>query len=137
MARLFYYLLDRYGRANTMAFIKEVSPRLAPKTPKHLNWLQISQYKVPPQLTTPKIQWDVVATKFSELLDNEDENVALEDVLSGKVKPRVAFERIEAYVARLGTSLAASSTGHAFVNGKHFEMGEECALLHRLDVLLT
>jgi UDP-glucose:glycoprotein glucosyltransferase len=91
---------------------------------------------------TPSVQWDVVASKFKELLV-EDEGtetqpvVDLEDILSGKISPPASFETLPLYVSRLGLTLASSPTGHAFVNGKHYIMDEVRDTYLLVNPLLT
>ena len=36
------------------------------------------------------------------------------------------LKKAEVYAERLGATLSSSPTGHAFINGKHFDMNEVC-----------
>ncbi|KII87653.1 glycosyltransferase family 24 protein [Plicaturopsis crispa FD-325 SS-3] len=116
MARLFYWLIDHYGRAKTMQFFK-----------------QIAQLQVPPQLLPPQVEWALVKKEFQTLVsenplkkeDDEEEIVVDFGAIVGTGDEQdERIDKARAYGVRLGTDLASSPQGHAFVNGKHFDIDD-------------
>ncbi|KAF9461692.1 glycosyltransferase family 24 protein, partial [Collybia nuda] len=109
MARLFYYLVQNYGRRKTIEFIRRITP------------IDSSD-----SLT---VQWNVVRSEYKEFTEAEapaDSVVAeLDAILDGKLTPFAPFDKIQQYSERLGTTLSASPTGHVFVNGKHFKLDDD------------
>ncbi|KAK0452361.1 UDP-glucose:glycoprotein glucosyltransferase-domain-containing protein [Armillaria borealis] len=110
MARLFYFLVDNFGRKKTMGYLKKIS--LA---------------GMPPQHRKPNVQWDLVRSEFEDLLDVEEseiEDAIFDSILEGQVEVSKSFDKIDAYAKRVGASMSSNPEGHCFVNGKHFEMSE-------------
>ncbi|KAH8113837.1 UDP-glucose:glycoprotein glucosyltransferase-domain-containing protein [Phellopilus nigrolimitatus] len=121
MARLFYHLLDTYGRAKTMAFLA-----------------QVGQIQMPVHLLAPTVDWDLVRHQFKELQQTaSDEQGAkkpkfsIDDIFDGNEdgeRGLALTERIEkahAYAQRLDATPGSCPTGHAFVNAKHFDLDDE------------
>ncbi|EJC97612.1 uncharacterized protein FOMMEDRAFT_171561 [Fomitiporia mediterranea MF3/22] len=144
MARLFYYLINSFGRAKTMGFLSRVG-----------------QINVPPQFLNPEVDWDLVRREFAELqrenalLEDEEKRVPVVDfdsILDGSyeepksedesesesraeaeteaqieiTKPTIGeqIERAHLYAQRLDATPASCPSGHAFVNGKHFDLDD-------------
>lgn len=84
------------------------------------------------QQTTPTIDWALVRTAFNSFRasgqDHGEEPIPeLDAILKGDVAPmNENIERARKYAARLGATAAASPQGHAFVNGKHFNLDDVC-----------
>ncbi|KAJ7651981.1 glycosyltransferase family 24 protein [Mycena polygramma] len=112
MARLFYHSVRNYGRKRTMGFLKKVGS----------SFVGVGREQ--------RIDWDVVKAEFAaELLDNappSDESGSLdfEAIVRGDGPETLSLERGRSYAERLGASLASSSKGHAFVNGKHLDLDD-------------
>ncbi|KAF8155695.1 UDP-glucose:glycoprotein glucosyltransferase-domain-containing protein [Crassisporium funariophilum] len=116
MAKLFYYLIKQYGRKKTLGFLAS-----------------LSQNQLPPHAQTPFVSWDAVSQSYDAIVETElqtnPDAVApdLKSIVGGEVEAThiAPLEKIEAYTDRLGATLAASGLGHAFFNGKHFDMNDE------------
>ncbi|KAL0579014.1 killer toxin resistant protein [Marasmius crinis-equi] len=125
MARLFYYLVQNHGRKNTMELLRK-----------------ISTLQAPPDAQPPTVKWDDVRSAFAELIADSDPEkaVGFDDVLSGKSgekseildKVETSMEKSQAYARRLGLE-ANGGQGHAFVNGKYIEMGENLLNLMQME----
>ncbi|KAK0480614.1 UDP-glucose:glycoprotein glucosyltransferase-domain-containing protein [Armillaria novae-zelandiae] len=110
MARLFYFLVDNFGRKKTMGYLKKMS-----------------LVGMPPQHRSPNVQWDLVRSEFEDLLDVEEselEDAIFDSILEGQVEVSKSFDKIDAYAKRVGASMSSNPEGHCFVNGKHAEMSE-------------
>ncbi|THH06125.1 hypothetical protein EW145_g4303 [Phellinidium pouzarii] len=133
MARLFYHLIDTYGRAKTMGF-----------------FAQIAQIQMPIHLLGPTVDWALVSRAFIELQrlnprDTETESnlniISIDAIINGgdeETKEDVGDEvdggtevsladhvkRAHAYALRLDATPASCPTGHAFVNGKHYDLDD-------------
>ncbi|KAG7448716.1 uncharacterized protein BT62DRAFT_965246 [Guyanagaster necrorhizus] len=110
MARLFYFLVDNFGRKKTMGYLKKLSP-----------------VGMPPHHRKTHVQWDLVRSEFEDLLDAEDselEDAIFDSILKGQVEASKSFKKIDVYSKRVGASMSSSPEGHCFVNGKHFDMSE-------------
>ncbi|KAI3613174.1 glycoprotein glucosyltransferase [Moniliophthora roreri] len=115
MARLFYYLVQNYGRKKTMDLLKKVS-----------------QIQVPPHHQTPSIIWDTVRSAFAELIADDDKAVDLDAILKGTAQGEDdalshvegSIEKARAYAQRLGLEGKGQGQGFAFVNGKYFDMSD-------------
>ncbi|KAG6839745.1 hypothetical protein C0991_012004, partial [Blastosporella zonata] len=109
MARLFYHVVSNYGRKKTLAFIHEAKAT-----------------------ETPKVNWDIVERLFADFAQvegSETHTVAeLDDILAGKSSSEAPLEQARAYAERLGATLSASSSGHVFFNGKHFDYNADFLL---------
>ncbi|KAJ6626996.1 glycosyltransferase family 24 protein [Mycena sp. CBHHK59/15] len=111
MARLFYYLVQNYGRKRTMGFLKKV----------------VDDFTVVGQ--EQKIDWDTVEVDFTEFLEeqsttDETRGMDFNVIMRGDGPVPVPIDKGRAYADRLSADLASSSGGHAFVNGKHFDMDD-------------
>ena len=81
------------------------------------------------------MNWDIARTTFDALVASYEADSALLEGASfdAVVNPIEADEsepllvKARKYSRRLGTDLASASQGHAFVNGKHFEMNDVSA----------
>lgn len=101
----------------------------------------MSQFHLPPQELRLTVNWDIIRSEFATLLaaDTPEEQIEddgeaeatipvnLDAILNGEDLEEGAaspLDKVHAYVERLGATLRASSHGHAFVNGKHFDMDD-------------
>ncbi|KAK0458728.1 UDP-glucose:glycoprotein glucosyltransferase-domain-containing protein, partial [Desarmillaria tabescens] len=112
MARLFYFLVDNFGRKKTMGYLKKAI---------------LSLVGMPPQHRKPNVQWDLVRSEFEDLLDAEDsdlEDAIFDSIIEGQVEFSKSFDKIDVYTKRIGASMSSNPEGHCFVNGKHFDMSE-------------
>ncbi|KAL5522625.1 hypothetical protein ACEPAG_8642 [Sanghuangporus baumii] len=130
MARLYYYMIDTFGRAKTMGFLS-----------------QVGQIRMPVHLLPAAIDWSLVRREFTELQRNlaregittSDTPVNLESILDGTYSlpdsenddeeaPRPGIteriERAQVYAERLDATSASCPTGHVFVNGKHHDLDD-------------
>lgn len=89
----------------------------------------MSQVEAPLATLSPTVDWSLVRSVFNMmLLDVEDAEIAsvkLDDILgdeSGSFNG--VLEKVQVYSKRLGTNLLSSPHGHAFVNGKHFDLDD-------------
>lgn len=81
---------------------------------------------------TQTIDWDAVKVEFAELVaeapatDDESESPALDfdAIVRGDGPESSSLEKGRSYAERLGATLAESSQGHGFVNGKHLDMND-------------
>ncbi|PIL30079.1 hypothetical protein GSI_07656 [Ganoderma sinense ZZ0214-1] len=113
MARLFYFLMENFGGDETLAF-----------------FLNISQRDEPMESLKPTVDWALVRSAFKSLLERKAEDLAedlgletdLDKILEGTAGD---LEKQRAYALRLGTSLASAPQGHAFFNGKHFDLDDD------------
>lgn len=106
MARLFYYMIEVYGRAPTMQFLKRVSDLSPPQS---------------------IVKWSIVRSEFDRIVaDNErlreDLGTDFNAIVNGVAK--IPLEKVQAYCKRLGVSSLSSSKGDAFVNGRHIGMDD-------------
>ncbi|KZT24849.1 glycosyltransferase family 24 protein [Neolentinus lepideus HHB14362 ss-1] len=115
MARLFYWLVKNYGRAKTMGFMRK-----------------ISQLQVHPQHATPTVNWNTVREEFAGLVSSEEPPTEdfvppdLEAVLEATIESNSQdINAVAEYSRRLGATLSASPSGHAFVNGKHYDLDDD------------
>ncbi|KAH9930812.1 glycosyltransferase family 24 protein [Amylocystis lapponica] len=123
MARLFYFLMEHYGRAHTLGFLA-----------------RIAQPQTPVQQMTPTVSWSLVRSEFRALQAGveavgEGADARLDDVLSGSAGS-ADLEKLRVYAARLGASLASASQGHVFVNGKHFPLDDDFLRAMQTEVSL-
>ncbi|CAK5263114.1 unnamed protein product [Mycena citricolor] len=109
MAKLFYHGVKNYGRKRTMSFLTSV-----------MN-----------SITDGKLDWDAIRFAFStELLLNDPQDaeaakpVDFDAVLAEDSPETMVVAKGRSYTERLGATLAASSKGHSFVNGKHLDVDE-------------
>ena len=80
----------------------------------------------------PSVDWSILESELKALpqpsLREEDEPVDHDfaAILRGEVKGDLAerLEKAVEYVKRLDASLESCPTGHAFVNGKHFDLSD-------------
>jgi UDP-glucose:glycoprotein glucosyltransferase len=98
---------------------------------------QLAQMQLPPHLQTFSVNWLAVSTSFDTLIaaeleqDPEAPKPDLESILAGSdADSQPPLDRIAAYTERLDATHATSPLGHAFFNGKHFEMGDVCSFLY-------
>ena len=82
------------------------------------------------QQTTPTVDWALVRSAFNSFRASSQEHAEepipeLDAVLRGDVPAlNESVEKARAYAVRLGASAAAAPHGHAFVNGKHFDLDD-------------
>ncbi|KAF9027018.1 hypothetical protein BDZ89DRAFT_1102004 [Hymenopellis radicata] len=106
MARLFYFLLENFGRKKTMIFLRN-----------------LSQADAQPRDT---VDWKSVRATFEAFLDEEDSEIEDEvfDFVIGGELAQAKAEGIKAYTERLSATMSSSPEGHCFINGKHYDMNE-------------
>jgi hypothetical protein len=74
---------------------------------------------------TPTVNWKVARQEFEslinqvELAEGQDRVLSFDEVINGPPP-----DNARAYALRLQADAASSLTGHAFVNGKHFDIDE-------------
>jgi hypothetical protein len=83
---------------------------------------------------TESVNWDLVRSEFKALIaaavesgEMEGKTADLDTILSGKnVDEDQAglVKKATIYAERLGATLSSSPSGHAFINGKHFDMND-------------
>ena len=84
----------------------------------------------PMQQTTPSVDWALVRSAFNSFRASSQEHAEepipeLDAILKGDVSTlNESVEKARAYAARLGATAAAALHGHAFVNGKHFDLDD-------------
>ncbi|KAF4618673.1 hypothetical protein D9613_009850 [Agrocybe pediades] len=113
MANLFYHLIKNYGRKKTLEFLKTAS-----------------QFQVPGHFQTPKVNWQVIQQTYDRLVEvereeNPEADIPTLDAIYAGDRDEAPLQKISAYSERLGTTLAASDMGHAFFNGKHFDVDDD------------
>ncbi|KIY66670.1 glycosyltransferase family 24 protein [Cylindrobasidium torrendii FP15055 ss-10] len=109
MARLFYFLVENFGRKKTAAYFRAV----------HLD--------SDPSTRAEAIDWNVARKAFEDLLvksESEHDASIFAGIIQGKLLPEAKFDGITSYVKRMGASLTANPEGHVFLNGRHFDMDE-------------
>ncbi|KAJ7788771.1 hypothetical protein B0H14DRAFT_3892259 [Mycena olivaceomarginata] len=146
MAKLFYHSMRNYGRRRTMEFLKAVCvlvaprPALSPSAPPPI-FIYVPSLplcasspddmsRIYPSLTH-SLHY-VLATLLHPCGPGAKArlrrvNTAFKtEVLEGTpaTEDSLVISTRSSCVERLGTGLAASPTGHGFVNGKHFDMDD-------------
>nr|GAT58270.1 predicted protein [Mycena chlorophos] len=126
MARLFYHLVDEFGRKKTMTFFRKIA----------------ETFVMPQQ----PLNWNAVRAAYNELLEDVVLNVESEDDPQGEGQPatpeaagfdfdsviegdpdgavELSIQKSRVYAERLGATLAESPGGHGFVNGKHLDIDD-------------
>ena len=101
------------------------------------NFIQLAQLQLPPHLQTSNVNWLAVSTSFDTLIaaereqDLEAAKPDLESILAGSdADSQAPLDRLAAYTERLDATHATNPDGHAFFNGKHFDMGDVCNFLY-------
>lgn len=100
-------------------------------------FIQLAQLQLPPHLQTTNVNWLAVSTSFDTLIaaelkqDPEAPKPDLESILADSdTDSQPPFDRLAAYTERLDATHATNPHGHAFFNGKHFDMGDVCSFLY-------
>ncbi|KAF9495097.1 glycosyltransferase family 24 protein [Pleurotus eryngii] len=103
MAKVFKYLVKTVGRKATMEFFRALA-----------------------QSPTFDIAHVSVAYEaFRASLDSEDISLKpLTEIFSPEAESDESLTKAKHYAQRLGTTLASSEGGHAFINGKHFNLDD-------------
>ncbi|KAH7906009.1 glycosyltransferase family 24 protein [Hygrophoropsis aurantiaca] len=105
MARLTYYIAENYGQARLSGFIRDIASA-------HV------------QLKSTTLLWPVIRQFFTSLEATDDLDAIIGGILDAP-KANEILENARKYGRRLGvTSTEGSSQGHAFVNGKYFEIND-------------
>ncbi|KAI0073110.1 glycosyltransferase family 24 protein [Panus rudis PR-1116 ss-1] len=111
MARLIFWLVEHIGAERTLNFVR-----------------RIAQMQTPIDQLTPTVNWQLVTSEF-KTLRSEIENLpatSLEDILSDAAgKYAETIEKAQHYSKRLGADLFSAPQGHAFINGKHFNLDDD------------
>lgn len=139
MARLFYFSFDRYGRKKTINLLREVCT-LVKKTVQ-----QIADSRTQlADLTRVSVDLHKARTLFEEMerehheghsADPSDSPVPFEAVVNSAAEP--AIVKAAAYNTRLSTTKASFASGHAFINGKHFDFTEVSSTASTSSFILT
>jgi UDP-glucose:glycoprotein glucosyltransferase len=92
--------------------------------------------EVPTDLQTSTLDFDFVRAEFNSFTATLEEVETNKDELDGNKKltepmdfesiihgSHISLDPAVNYAQRLGASLSLAPQGHAFINGKHFEMG--------------
>ncbi|KAH9162492.1 UDP-glucose:glycoprotein glucosyltransferase-domain-containing protein [Lactarius sanguifluus] len=110
MARVFYYLMENYGRGATMRFFSAVLD-LQDRGEPELDWSHV------------KAQFEVLTG--SEEIKGGGEALSF-DVLAGGTSEifEARINKARAYAQRLGTDAASSPNGHTFINGKYYALDD-------------
>ncbi|KAH9946426.1 glycosyltransferase family 24 protein [Epithele typhae] len=108
MARLFYHLLDKVGPEETFAFLY------------HLSQVDTDMEDI----DGTAVNWKTVTATYQQLLARKRD---LADPLESELEAILAgtegdLDHVRAYAKRL--SLDAADNGHAFMNGKHFDLDD-------------
>ena len=81
---------------------------------------------------SPYVDWNVARAAFKELQDAHTESgddvspVSFDAVVSGDVEGLSDhIDKARDYANRLDATLESCPTGHAFFNGKHFDMNDD------------
>lgn len=91
-------------------------------------------------MQTETVQWEAVRTIYDRLLEAQEEEKpdelipSLTSIFGDQSEEIVPFEKIGLYADRLGASLAKSPGGHAFFNGKHFDVNDVSGFIFCLFV---
>ncbi|KAH9924083.1 glycosyltransferase family 24 protein [Fomitopsis serialis] len=123
MARLLFYLMERVGKANALEFVRH-----------------ISQGNRPMETTVPTVDWGLVRNAFNSFRASSQEHgeapiPELDVILNGEVgELNGNVEKARAYAARLGATSEAAPHGHAFVNGKHFDLDDHFLQLMQVEL---
>ncbi|EJD40203.1 hypothetical protein AURDEDRAFT_70440 [Auricularia subglabra TFB-10046 SS5] len=104
-ARLFYYLIDNYGRAKTTQFLMDLAGEGATST----------------------LDWTVARAGFAALVAEqaprrEDATTDFDAILSGEDG---RIEQAKAYAKRLALRAPADGPGYGFVNGKFYDIDDD------------
>ncbi|KAF4586958.1 hypothetical protein EYR40_010976 [Pleurotus pulmonarius] len=103
MAKVFKYLVKTVGRKATMEFLRALTQS--------------------PTLDIAHVSAAYEA--FQASLDSEDISLKpLAEILSPEAELDDSLTKAQHYAQRLGTTLASSEGGHAFINGKHFNLDD-------------
>ncbi|KAF8587209.1 glycosyltransferase family 24 protein [Ramaria rubella] len=127
-AQLFFYLIETYGRSETMNFLKKAC---------------FQRPNGPSQNRHTTLDFEIARAEFQALIENnaasppereEQDKVYLtfEEVigtstLNSTSSPDLTatIEKARRYAKRLGATLKSSPQGHAFINGKHANIAED------------
>lgn len=97
--------------------------------------------QLPAEAISESVDWQLVTNVFTQLLRDADQppvelgaiigggwestrNTEGNTMSSSGISNEEFLERARAYASRLDASLSAFPRGHAFVNGKHFELDD-------------
>ena len=90
-------------------------------------------------MLSPTIDWSVARAEFTEIVTEYRESgeapedfpasVHFADIINAKLGDgdhEELLEKAQRYAERLSIDSASSPTGHAFINGKHFDLDDVC-----------
>lgn len=124
-ARLFYYLVDNFGRGNTTAFLRTVRRRASWRRTREVTHTQMAA-----ESTAGNLNFEVARREFNALIAEHSprKEGALTDfdaVISGAAEDDSArVEAARAYAKRLALTPPSEGPGYAFVNGKFFDLDD-------------
>lgn len=91
---------------------------------------QVLQLPAIPQMTSETVDWDRVRFELADLIKVEEPKeggVALgfDTVVNDTPQEiQAKVDKARAYAKRLGATMASSAQGHAFFNGKHYDLDD-------------
>ena len=150
MAKLFYYMINTFGRAKTMNFLGHVCHFTFYLSEWLLHILLIQIGKI--QASESSVDWTLIRNEYTKLKQGSDGTVSIaefDSIFNGSIdespstedeaseednsqkdteKPAVTLtervERANVYIRRLDATQKSFPGGHAFVNGKHFDLDD-------------
>jgi UDP-glucose:glycoprotein glucosyltransferase len=129
MAKVFYYLIQNYGRQATMRFFSSVHAI------SFCHCFHSCPFQIVDGLDGPKKQLDLshVQKEFEALVASEEikqgrQATSFDDVVgSAPDELETKLSKARKYAERLGTTSASSPDGHIFINGKYYVLnGVRC-----------
>ena len=129
MARLFYWLIEHVGRTKAMSLFSKVGAHISCASMSHLliHNMKVAQLQVPVELLTYNVDWDVLRAEFNVLVADLEEDADFDSIINPPMELTEyteVLEKAKRYAKRLSTDLESATQGHAFVNGKHFELND-------------
>ncbi|KAI4517310.1 glycosyltransferase family 24 protein [Schizophyllum commune Loenen D] len=106
LAKLFYGMIQEFGRKKTITFMRKVAAR---------------------HTTEPRIDWGIIEFEYDDMVDQLEakdpskQYPELDDLLNRDVLPQ---SKIRSYTERLDLDTSSNKHGHVFVNGKYFELDD-------------
>lgn len=137
MAKLFYHLIQKYGRKRTLEYLKLVGSAICTtiwKTDKRHG--QVSQISNSQNPASPAIDWTSIQLAYDNFIEHviQDDSDSVHPDLSAIVQESSApIDKIKGYTERLGCMHTASSGGHAFFNGKHINVNDVSCFLEGIN----
>lgn len=138
MAKLLYFLVEHFGSTKTLEFTRSVSTYFSTLSYSSY-FFQVSQVASLEDALSPTVDWTVVKHEFTQLLkDNEPLEDGMETdfeavITEATTLTHFSIDKLNLYARRLSTDLSSAPQGHAFVNGKHFDLDDVGFCTHKDD----